>query len=454
MFGTVWTLGWALPKEVFGWLQKWASPLDRRVQGRWIALMIGLLLATGSHTVARWVAALGLPDHGSRFYYLLFSVGGKIRRLLQRLVAILLGELCPSKQVVWILDDTVLRRYGPKVQGAGLHRNPAPAPGEGPFYYGHSWGRLAWAVRTPHWGTTAIPLGSKLYVRQQDIEKLPPGWQFATKPQLALELVLEMVELLQQKGLQVVLVQDGAWTHRQYLGALRKAGVVVVGRLRKDAALRDLPPPRQPGQRGRPRFYGQNQISIAKRAAHPKGWRQVCWVRYGQQEIKTIKTFQATYPVAGGRIRVVLVRQQDGLHAFFWTNPDWTAEQILEAVADRGSIEQLFRDVKGTWKADGPQRRNVWSNLAAWHMHLWWAALVELWAAKHPEEVLAQVDRPAWDRSGRRVSHAERRNVLLRHVLEQQFWLVHRPDLITSPMAIPLLPSSSDHFHWFIVGTL
>ena len=371
--------------------------------------MIGLLLATGSDNVARWVAALGVTEHWSRF----FSVRGKISRLLRRLATILLGEVCPSKQVVlfvrdtvdaqrphrlgqekprkqavWILDDTVLRRYGPKVQGAGLHRNPAPAPGEGAFCYGHSRVTLAWAVRTPHWGTGAILLGSKLYVRQQDIEKLPPGWQFATKPQLAPELVLEVVELLQQNGLEVVPVQDGAWTHRQYLGAFRKAGVVVVARLRKDAALRDLPP-RQPGQRGRPRLYGPNRISLAKLAAHPRGWRQVCCVRYPHQEIKTIKTCQTTYPVAGGRIRVVLVRQQDGLHAFFSTNPDWTPQQILEVVADRGSIEQRFRDVKGTWKADGPQLRNVWSNVAAWHMHLWWAALVELWAAKHPEEVLA-----------------------------------------------------------------
>lgn len=430
MFGTVWTLAWALPKEVLGWLQKLANDLDRRVQGRWVALMIGLLLATGSHSVARWLAALTPAEHWSRFYYLLSSVGRKISRLLRRLAAILLVELCPSKQVVLILDDTVLRRYGPKVQGAGLHRNPAPAPGEGAFCYGHSWVTLAWAVRTSHWGATAIPLGSKLYVRQQDIEKLPPDWRFQTKPQLALELVLEVVELLKQKGLEVVLVQDGAWTHRQYIVALRKAGGVVVGRLRKDAALCDLPPPRQPGQRGRPRLYGENRISLAKRGAHPKGWSEVCCVQYGQEQRKTIKTFLATYRVAGGLIRVVLVREQDDVHAYFSTNPDWTPQQILEAVADRGSIEQLFRDVKGTWKADGPQLRSVWSNVAAWHMHLWWATLVELWAIQHPEEVLAQVDRPAWDQSGRRVSHAERRNVLLRHVLERQFSLVHRLDLI------------------------
>ncbi|MDW8037384.1 MAG: hypothetical protein RMI90_05000, partial [Thermoguttaceae bacterium] len=167
-------------------------------------------------------------------------------------------------------------------------------------------------------------------------------------------------------------------------------GGLVVGRLRKDAALCDLPAPRRRGQRGRPRLYGTKRISLWKRAAHPKGWERVLCVLYGQEQIKTIKTFLATYRVAGGLIRVLLVQEQDGVQAYFSTNPDWTPEQILEAVADRGSIKQLFRDVKQTWKADEPrlpvdhpiplpkrlkevwktdrpQLRNVWSNLATWH---------------------------------------------------------------------------------------
>ncbi|MCS7303871.1 MAG: hypothetical protein NZ602_02020 [Thermoguttaceae bacterium] len=87
-----------------------------------------------------------------------------------------------------------------------------------------------------------------------------------------------------------------------------------------------------------------------KRAAHPNGWQQVVCVLYGQEQIKTIKTFLATYRVADGLIRVVLVREEDGVHAYFATNPDWTVQQILEAAADRGSIEQLFRDVQEVWK--------------------------------------------------------------------------------------------------------
>ncbi|MCS7303870.1 MAG: hypothetical protein NZ602_02015 [Thermoguttaceae bacterium] len=147
----------------------------------------------------------------------------------------------------------LLPHYGPKVQGAALHRNPSPGPGEGAFCYGHCWVSLACGLRPAHWDTVAVPLGSKLYVRQEDMQKLPAGGAFRTKPQLGLELILEVVQELQNKGLEVVVVQDGAWTHRQYICRLRKAGLVVVGRLRKDApfgtccSLWDLPPPRRPG---------------------------------------------------------------------------------------------------------------------------------------------------------------------------------------------------------------
>ena len=65
-----------------------------------------------------------------------------------------------------------------------------------------------------------------------------------------------------------------------------------------DAALRDVPPaPKQRG-RGRPRRYGKNRISLAKRAAHRKGWKETECNVYGKIVTKTYKTFLATYAPA------------------------------------------------------------------------------------------------------------------------------------------------------------
>jgi hypothetical protein len=47
-------------------------------------------------------------------------------------------------------------------------------------------------------------------------------------------------------------------------------------------------------------------ISLAKRAGQKRGWRVVRVRHYGGERDKRIKTFEATWRPAGGRIRVVI----------------------------------------------------------------------------------------------------------------------------------------------------
>jgi len=69
----------------------------------------------------------------------------------------------------------------------------------------------------------------------------------------------------------VWLVVDGAYAARTVLSPLTKQGVTVFSRLRKDAALYDLPPKAKSKQRGQPRVYGCNRIHLSKRAANRQG---------------------------------------------------------------------------------------------------------------------------------------------------------------------------------------
>lgn len=71
--------------------------------------------------------------------------------------------------------------------------------------------------------------------------------------------------------------------------------ITVVSRLRHDAALWSLPEERTPGRRGRPRKYGKNRISLAKRAAAAGGWTTAEFEIYGQVEDVTYKTFLAMW---------------------------------------------------------------------------------------------------------------------------------------------------------------
>jgi hypothetical protein len=188
---------------------------------------------------------------------------------------------------------------------------------------------------------------------------------------LAAELVAWLCLWLGGMGKKVRVVVDGAYAKRPFLRPVLALGVVVFSRLRKDANLRTLPATtRRPGSRGPLPTYGKEGIDLAQRAAQPRGWRQVTCVQYGQEVVKTIKTFEATWRPAGGRIRVVIVREARGWLAYFRTEPAVTVAAILEAMADRGAIEQLFKDVKEVWGAGQQQVRNVYASLGALTVNL------------------------------------------------------------------------------------
>ena len=262
----------------------------------------------------------------------------------------LLADLLPlPERLLFAIDDTPTKRAGPLVEGAGIHHNPTPGPADQTFLYGHIWVTIAWVVQHPRWGVIALPLRALLYIRAKDLGKIAPWnrkhFPFRTKLELAAELVAWVCHWLRFLDKPIWVVADGAYAKRPFVKAVLQAGVVLVSRLRRDAALWSVPT--SAGRcRGRPRKYGTQAISLAKRAAHAGGWQQATFVLYDKPVTKTFKTFLATYAVVGGLIRVVLVRQDDGWVAYFCTDAAASVEQILTAVADRGAIEQDFHDLK------------------------------------------------------------------------------------------------------------
>jgi hypothetical protein len=327
------------------------------------------------------------------------------------------------------VDDTPTQRYGRHVEGAGVHHHPTPGPADGEWLYGHNWVTLALLARHRLWGVIGLPLRSLLYVRAVDVPKLDEkhGWQFRTKHQLAAELIVWFVAMLRSLGLtaKVWVVTDGAYAARPFVDPVREQGVVVVSRLRKDAKLFDLPPARQPGQRGRPRVYGKHQIHLGKRAAHKQGWQSITYCCRGQQVTRQYKTFLATSRLVGGVIRVVIVRFEDGgWAAYFCTDATAEVRDILEGVAARWALEEHFHDVKEVWGAGQQQVRNVWSNLGCWHLNQWLYTLVELCCWDAEKAVLTDRSERPWDNPNRRPSHADRRRAIAREMLEKQFFVV------------------------------
>jgi hypothetical protein len=422
---------WKLPAEVSQWVTHLSQPLHRRQAWRLLPLVVGLLFARGRRTITSWLRASAIGKGFQRYYYLLASLGRKTEYVASLLLRRAVTIVPPGERLLLALDDTPTKRYGPHVEGAGIHHNPTPGPADQKFLYGHIWVTLAWVVRHPLWGAIGLPLRALLYVRHKDIGKLVPWYRvsFQTKLQQAATLVAWAADWLKYLGKVLWVVADGAYAKRVFLKAAQAAQVVVVSRLRKDAALWSVPESPPPGarkRRGRPPKYGKQRLSLARRAAHRHGWQTIEVVQYGEKVPKTYKTFLATYKPAGGRIRVVLVREDDGWVAFFCTDPEAPVTAILEAVADRAAVEQDFHDLKEVHGVGQPQLRNYWANMGAYHLGLWLHTLIELWSWGRSHRQLVRRTASPWDDAERRPSHADRRNALRRECLREEFRQLQR----------------------------
>ncbi len=406
------------------WLSDITAALDRRSAPRLLLLFVGALFAKGRRTVTSWFRPVGINTDFRPAYAALWAAGRRVDALSYRLLCAVLKPLmrrAGEAPLRFAIDDTPTARYGPCVQGAGIHHNPTPGPAGEKFVYGHVWVCLAWLARHPAWDTLALPLRALLYVRAKDVPKLAKHypWTFRTKLQLGVELVRWLTAWLAGLEQTLWLAVDGAYAKRPFLKPVLAVGVVVFSRLRKDAHLLSLPPSqRRRGQRGPLPRYGKERIHLAKRAGQKRGWRRLeCW-QYGERVVKQVKTFLATWRPAGGLIRVVLVREDSGWLAYFCTDPTVSAAAVLEVMADRSAIEQTFKDVKEVWGAGQQQVRNVYANVGAMAVNLIWYSLVEAWAWRRGEEEL--VSRPAWDEEDRRPSHADKRRALQREILRQE----------------------------------
>lgn len=412
------------------WFARLAEPLDRRAAPRLALLFLGAVLARGRRTVTSWIRAARLSDHFRPCYTAVAAAGKKADRIATRLVIEAIKPLVANAdRLTLALDDTPTPRYGPHVQGAGVHHNPTPGPAGSPYLYGHIFVVLGLLAPHPSWGVIAPPLLARLYVRKKDLHGIDPKHRpaFRTKLELAVELLRWAEARLAPLMKPVRVVADGAYAKAAFLKGAKSLRMTVVSRLRKDAALRTVPGPRPPGRRGRPRTYGADTIDLAKRGGQRRGWTTEAFDLYGERVVKRYKTFPATWRPAGGPIRVVLVDEATGWRAFFCTDASASVADILGAVADRFSLEITFRDCKEVVGAGQQQVRFVWANVGALHLCLWTFTMTEAWAWGRP--VASLVDRSAspWDRATRRPSHADKRGAWRRALLGEEIRAVLRP---------------------------
>jgi DDE superfamily endonuclease len=238
-------------------------------------LMSAWVVATGRRTICGMVAVMDPATRAAHDAYHRFVRAGAWHpdKLWAPVVALAIAHLHPDGRIVCLLDDTLLHRHGPKVNGAGSYRDAVRST-QHRTVFARGLNLVVLCVRiVPPWGgmPIAVPVGIGLH--RKDGPKLPA---------LAAELMAELADRLPQRCF--ILCADGAYACLAGDGLPR---TTVVSRMRRDAALFGPPPPRT-GKRGRPRTKGERLPTPPQLAARARGWKKLDIHWRGRTETKLV----------------------------------------------------------------------------------------------------------------------------------------------------------------------
>jgi hypothetical protein len=361
--------GTPLPDRFVSRLACFADLFTRPTWSTALVLLAGLVLAPGRRTVASALRILGRdrePDFCT-FHRVLNRAPWSSRAAAGRLLGLLVGAFVPSGAPVVIgLDDTIERRWGPKITARGIYRDPVRSS-KGHFVKtsGLRWLSAMLLVRVPWAGRImALPFLTLLAPSERFYAATPR--EPKTLLDWARQAALQIRCWLPDRA--IVLVADSAFAAVEFLAAVR-AHVCVVTRLRLDANLFDPPPGTRTG-RGRPPIKGKPQKKLAAVLKD----RSVVWKRcrvslwYGRTDrLVEIGTGTALWYRAGippVPIRWILVRDPTGElapQAFLATDPDAAPQDILAWFVSRWQVEVTFAEVRAHL---GVETQRQWSDKA------------------------------------------------------------------------------------------
>lgn len=264
------------------------------------------------------------------------------------LVQILLPILSSTGLVEIAVDDTTAQRWGRSIAYAGWFRDAARSTRtHDVVHWAHNWIVACLLIRLPFWPTRvlSLPICAVLFRREDDCKD---GVVFKTRLELALEMIRKVREWIPEREIRVV--ADGAYASREIIRLLPER-VHFVARLRRDAALNELPPAKRPkGYKGRPRLKGLRLGTLADMAKNA-AFRSVFIVQYGRKRKRLVHSFVALwYHVAKGTpLRIVIVRDPQGKQRddfFFTTDVKMSPTEVATLYAARWGIEECFREAK------------------------------------------------------------------------------------------------------------
>ena len=358
------------------------------------ALAAGFLAQTGRRTVCGMLTGAGLSrvwrhDRAHRFFSHARWSAEDLGLVLAKLAVML---LVPNGEPVLVaIDDTLFKRTGRKVHAIGwFHDGSAKGPHR--VGLGNNWVIAAIVVRLPFCSRpVALPVLAKLV--HKDITPAP-----ASRLVLARQMTAALAAALPGRDIHVV--ADAAYAGKELCRL--PATVTWTTRLRKDAALYELPGPRT-GKRGRPRVKGKRLPSLAALASRVV-FAPVTVRRYGKTA--TVEAAAITclwHGVFGARpAQVILVRDHAATGydvALATTDLAASPAGMIERHASRWSIEVAVEDAKQVFGAGQARNRLAAAVHRTLPFTLACQSIAVLWyatAGHHPADVAERRARAPW----------------------------------------------------------
>jgi DDE superfamily endonuclease len=315
--------------------------------------------------------------HWCRFHRFFSHAAWDLDEFSMALAKLVVTILAPGATLLWAVDDTLCRKRGLTLYGAGMHYDPLiSSRAKSLVSWGHDWVVLCLILVHPFWAPTkvfALPVAFRLYKNRQGLTKGKKGRKSAkkaprpkpdpnhrTRPELALELIHLAAGWFPNDEL--IVTGDSAYGGASILRHLPPK-VHLISHVHPKGALYQPAPPKAAKTRGPARKKGDRLPGMAAWAEDAnRPWTELKFDQFGFHATVAVKTIQALYYKAGRDrlLTIVLVHDLEGKRPdqmFYCTKLDWTARQILSAYACRWAIECTFENSKQLLGLEDPANR-------------------------------------------------------------------------------------------------
>jgi DDE superfamily endonuclease len=397
--------------------------------------------------------------HWCRFHRFFSHAAWDLDEFSMVLAKLVVTILAPGATILWAVDDTLCRKRGLTLYGAGMHYDPLiSSRAKSLVSWGHDWVVLCLLIVHPFWAPTkvfALPIAFRLYRNHQGLTKGKKGRakpaqtgadpKHRTRPELALELIQLVAAWFPND--EIIVTGDSAYGGASVLGHLPPK-VHLISHVHPKGALYQPAPPKPAGTRGRARKKGDRLPGMAAWAADPEQpWTDLRFDQFGFHATVAVKTIEALYYKAGKDrlLKIVLVHDLEGKRPdqmFYCTKLDWTPRQILSAYACRWAIECTFENCKQLLGLEDPANRRPKAVQRTAPMALILYSLVVVWFHQTGHQFVRFPVRP-WYRKKvepsfadmlttlRRVSYAEKTERLLPKRCRLKTWVAQLTELLS-----------------------